>query len=52
MFKILVLQVLYGLSDDQTEFRSSTGAASAGSSVWTMATALPMQRRSGCSGRR
>jgi hypothetical protein len=48
MFKILVLQVLYGLSDDQAEFqildRRSFGR------FLGLDDAVPMPRRSGCSG--
>jgi hypothetical protein len=51
MFKILVLQALYSLSDEGCEFQikdrlSSSGSSALGSTAW-----FPMQRRSGCSAR-
>src|SRR5437762_9358912 len=47
MFKILVLQALYGLSDDQAEFMIGDRLSS--SSAWGLRKAFPMPRRSDCS---
>ena len=51
MFKVLVLQVLYGLSDDQTEFQILDRRSFGRFSVSTTATGCRMRRRSGCSAR-
>ena len=49
MFKILVLQTLYTLSDDQTEYQLRTGSRSCAFSGWRWTTRCRTRRRSGCS---
>jgi hypothetical protein len=56
MFKILVLQALYSLSDEATEFtfgglrlKSRIACRSSGSWAWTLMAQCPMRRRCGCS---
>jgi len=50
MFKILILQTLYTLSDDATEFQSGTGSRSCGSSALASRLPCPTPRRCGYSG--
>ena len=49
MFKILVLQALYSLSDEAPSFRSRTGCRSSGSSAWGSMARYGMPPPSGCS---
>ncbi len=56
MFKVLVLQTLYTLSDEATEFcfaalrvKSRTACPSCASSAWGCTTGCRMQKRSGSS---
>ena len=48
MFKVLVLQTLYTLSDDQTEYQIRDRLSSCGSWTWRSRTACRMPRPSGC----
>ena len=50
MFKILVLQALYSLSDDQAEFQVLDRLSFMRFLGWGSATRCPTPRRSGCSG--
>ncbi|MET3583893.1 hypothetical protein ABID19_006959, partial [Mesorhizobium robiniae] len=50
MFKVLVLQALYSLSDDQAEFQIQDRLSFSASSGWGSATRFPTPRRSGCLG--
>jgi len=49
MFKILVLQRMYHLSDEQTEYQIRDACLSVTSSVWPAATGCPMPGPYGCS---
>ena len=49
MFKALVLQTLYTLSDDQTGIRSAIGSRSCAFWGWRSRTGCRTPRRSGCS---
>jgi transposase, IS5 family len=52
MFKILVLQALYSLSDEGCEFQIKDGCRSSGSWALVSMAWCPMQRQSGCSANR
>lgn len=49
MFKVLVLQRMYHLSDEQTEYQIRDRLSSATSSVWPAAIGCPMHGLYGCS---
>src|SRR5260221_608011 len=51
-FKIVVLQSLHNLSDEQTEYRSVTACRSCAFSIWNSRTRCRMPPRSGCFARR
>jgi hypothetical protein len=49
MFKVLVLQTLYTMSDDQTEYQIRDRLSSSTFWGWRSRTGCPTPRRSGCS---
>jgi transposase, IS5 family len=49
MFKVLALQMLYTLFDDQTEYQIKDRLSFMGSWAWRSRTGCRMPRRSGCS---
>jgi hypothetical protein len=49
MFKVLVLQTLYTLSDDRPSTSSGTGSRSCASRAWPCTSRCRTPRRSGCS---
>jgi hypothetical protein len=51
-FKIVVLQSLHNLSDEQTEYLSATAGRSCAFSIWNSRTQCRMPPQSGCFARR